>query len=84
VLKVSRSAYYSWLVKTRHKEADFQKQNQMEALITQTFQEHRRRYGVRRLVVELKAKGWQVGKYQVQKVLHRDCKMNCVKIKKRK
>lgn len=42
----------------------------MEALIIHTFQEHRRRYGVRRLVAELKAQGYKVGKYRVQQVLH--------------
>ena len=41
----------------------------METLLIQTFQAHHRRYGVRRLVAELKAQGLALGKHRVQKVL---------------
>lgn len=41
----------------------------MEARIISIFQEHRRRYGVRRLVAELKAKGMQATHYKVRQVL---------------
>lgn len=44
----------------------------MQSSIVETFQQHRRRYGVRRLVVELKAKGINVGSYQVRQVLHQN------------
>ena len=44
----------------------------MQTSIIETFQQHRRRYGVRRLVVELKEKGVNVGSYQVRQVLHQN------------
>jgi len=44
----------------------------MQTSILETFQQHRRRYGVRRLVVELKAKGIHVGSYRVRQVLHQN------------
>ncbi|MBD0299552.1 MAG: IS3 family transposase [Nitrososphaera sp.] len=56
-------------MKRKKPSAHHEKQNQMEALIIQSFQEHRRRYGVRRLVAELKAEGRQIGKHRVQGVL---------------
>ncbi len=66
VLKLSRSAYYSWLsAKTKTKK-------QVQSSIIETFQQHRRRYGVRRLVAELKEKGIHVGSYQVRQVLHKN------------
>lgn len=44
----------------------------MQTTIIETFQQHRRRYGVRRLVVELKAKGINVGSYQVRQVMQKN------------
>ncbi|WP_150091308.1 IS3 family transposase [Adhaeribacter rhizoryzae] len=43
----------------------------MERLIQQTFLEHRRRYGVRRLVAELQDKGLEIGAYKVRLVLQK-------------
>lgn len=53
VLKLSRSAYYNWLLdkSTRHNQLE----NPVYKAIKDTFHPPRRRYGVRRLVVELKA-----------------------------
>lgn len=70
VLKLSRSAYYGWL-SAKSKNSN-QKQNQVQTSIIKTFQQHRRRYGVRRLVVELKAKGINIGAYQVRQVMHQN------------
>lgn len=70
VLQLSRSAYYSWLSATS--KGSNQKQNQVQTSVIDTFQQHRRRYGVRRLVVELKAKGINIGSYQVRQVLHKN------------
>lgn len=42
----------------------------METAIFQSFAEHKRRYGIRRLVAELKGKGMEVGKYKGVKGLH--------------
>ena len=69
VLHASRSAYYQWRMKRKDKQANPSTQANMESLIIETFQEHRRRYGVRRLVAELKAQGISVGKHRVQNVL---------------
>ncbi len=41
----------------------------MEQSIIAIFQQHRRRYGVRRIAAELKANGKQAGSYRVRKVL---------------
>lgn len=70
VLQLSRSAYYSWL--SGKSKSGNQKQNQVQTSIIETFQQHRRRYGVRRLVVELKEKGINVGSYQVRQVLQKN------------
>jgi len=67
VLQLSRSAYYSWLsAKTK---SSNQTENQVQTSIIETFQQHRRRYGVRHIVVELKEKGIKVGSYQVLKAI---------------
>ena len=68
VLGVSRSAYYSWL---QHKEeiTAGEKKNEVEQSIISIFKEHRRRYGVRRIVAELKADEIKAGVYKVRKVL---------------
>lgn len=56
---ISRSAYYAWLKGESHqqKASDQQQEKQLIA----TFYEHRRRYGVRRLVPELRSKGIHIG-----------------------
>jgi len=70
VLQLSRSAYYSWL--SARLKGGNQKQNQVQTSVIDTFQQHRRRYGVRHLVVELKAKGINIGSYQVRQVMHQN------------
>lgn len=67
VLKVSRSAYYAWLCSEKATEDPAGKE--AERVITACFWEHRRRYGVRRLVAELKAQGREVSAYEVRQVL---------------
>jgi transposase InsO family protein len=68
VLKVSRSAYYSW--KEQKQSRAGEKKKEMEQNIISIFMEHRRRYGVRRIVAELKATGkFKAGAYQVRQVL---------------
>jgi hypothetical protein len=68
VLKVSRSAYYSWLSACGVVD---KRQEEVEGLVLEVFREHRRRYGVRRLAAELKAQGVEIGAYKVRQVLHR-------------
>ena len=70
VLQLSRSAYYNWL--SGKSNSNNQKQNQVQTSIVETFQQHRRRYGVRRIVAELKEKGINIGTYQVRQVMHQN------------
>ena len=64
-MQVSRSAYYQYL---EAKEPDTGKQ-QLENEVVTIFQQHRRRYGVRRVCRELKEKGFKVGKEKCRKVM---------------
>lgn len=67
MLKVSRSAYYSW---SKQKSACAnEKKKEAEQNVISIFQEHRRRYGVRRVVAELKGRAAKVSAYKVRKVL---------------
>lgn len=68
VLRVSRSAYYKWLNPRKVSKAD-EKKKEVEALIVSIFSEHRRRYGVRRIIAELEARGSKASVYKVRKVL---------------
>lgn len=70
VLQLSRSAYYSWL--SGKSSSSKQKDNPVHKAIKETFQQHRRRYGVRRIVVELKEKGINTGPYQVRQVMQKN------------
>ena len=67
MLKVSRSAYYSWIQK-KCCGAD-EKKKEMEQSVICIFKEHRRRYGVRRVAAELKARAAKVSAYKVRKVM---------------
>ena len=68
VLGVSRSAYYGWLsvsgnVNKREEEA--------ERVALETFWEHSRRYGVRRLVPDLRERDVEIGAYKVRLALRK-------------
>jgi transposase InsO family protein len=67
MLKVSRSAYYSWIQKKCA--GDDEKKKEMEQSVICIFKEHRRRYGVRRVAAELKARAAKVSAYKVRKVM---------------
>ena len=64
-MQVSRSAYYQYL---EPKEQNPEK-HEMEQQVIETFHEHRRRYGSRRICAELKEKQIRVGKYKCRRVL---------------
>jgi len=64
-MQVSRSAYYQHL---EAKEPDPAKA-QLEAEVVKVFQQHRRRYGVRRVCRELKERGFKVGKEKCGRVM---------------
>ena len=69
VLGVSRSAYYSWKEHQEGSTAGGENSKAIAQQIIGIFQEHRRRYGVRRVAAELKANGLKAGAYKVRKVL---------------
>lgn len=67
VMQVSRSAYYQWL---EAKTTDFREQ-QLEEKVLEAFQEHKRRYGIRRICAELKDKGTRVSRYKCRRIMQR-------------
>jgi len=69
VLKVSRSSYYAWRSGITYGINSQDKQK--EQAVIKSFQTHRRRYGVRRLVPELREQGMLVGPYRVRKILRK-------------
>lgn len=70
VLGVGRSGSYAWLAHKQSPPFANPQQQVMEQVIVSTFQEHRKRYGVRRLEVELREKGCPVSKYKIRQALH--------------
>lgn len=64
VLGVSRSAYYSWL-KGRTYVLRENKKGVSEA-VARIFHFHKRRYGTRRIMEELRDEGQQVGRFQIR------------------
>jgi putative transposase len=67
VLDISRSGYYSWLSGKTHQPDAANKK--MEQQIIQTFQEHKRRYGSRRIASSICSEGEAVSRYKAGKVL---------------
>ena len=67
-MQVSRSGYYAWRKGSTHQPN--QKNKKMEQQIIDTFQEHKRRYGSRRISKALQANGETVSRYKAGKVLH--------------
>jgi transposase InsO family protein len=69
LLQVSRSAYYAWQKGESHRpRAD--EQAKEEALIA-VFKEHKRRYGVRRIVAELQGKGIRISHHLARRLLRK-------------
>jgi transposase InsO family protein len=69
VLAVSRSAYFSWCSAKSHRPKEEDKK--MEQKVIDTFQEHKRRYGSRRISKAIGAQGTRVSRYKAGKVLHK-------------
>ena len=68
-LKVSRSAYYTWRqdeLSSRRRE-----DNRLMPMIRSIFREHRRRYGARRIAVELAARREPCGRRRVGRLMAR-------------
>ncbi len=64
VLEVSRTAYYRYLRGASYRPSPL-KENQI-AVVKETFWDHKRRYGSRRLLVELREQGYQIGRHRVR------------------
>ncbi|QHT71736.1 transposase [Rhodocytophaga rosea] len=71
VLQLSRSAYYKWLSGNLALSSN-QIENPVDKAVKETFEQHRRRYGVRRIVVELQEKGLNIGSYPVRQVMQKN------------
>ncbi|MEO5582160.1 MAG: IS3 family transposase [Saprospiraceae bacterium] len=69
ILQVSRSGYYAWR-KGKTYQVNQSKQK-MEQKIIETFSNHKRRYGARRISKSLAADGQTVSRYKAGKVLHK-------------
>lgn len=67
VLGVCRSAYYAW----QHERPGARQlaDNQLRPMIRDIFVEHRRRYGARRIAVELTARGRPCGRRRVSRLM---------------
>lgn len=69
VLAVSRSCYYAYL--KRGVSSGKVLTSRMEQQVVDAFTAHRRRYGIRRLLPELKAQGLTIGHYRLRGILRR-------------
>jgi transposase InsO family protein len=67
LLEVSRSAYYEWKAGRTHQPTQYQQAHQ--AKVEKAFWRHKRRYGTRRLVVELQAMDLEIGRKTVRKLM---------------
>ncbi|MEM1324110.1 MAG: IS3 family transposase [Bacteroidota bacterium] len=65
LMKISKSSYYDRV----ERDAVFRPPDELESQIVTVFKDHKRRYGTRRLVAELKEAGFKVGRAKVRKVL---------------
>ncbi|MBK7869672.1 MAG: transposase [Saprospiraceae bacterium] len=67
LLEVSRSCYYDFRAQKTY-QAGQRKQEQAGA-VAQVFWTHKRRYGQRRIVAELQAKGLKIGRHRVRTLM---------------
>jgi len=67
VRQVSRSAYYAWRAK---RERAIETEGVFQAKqVKDCFEEHRRRYGSRRITAELKSRGIEIGRYKRRRLM---------------
>jgi transposase InsO family protein len=66
-LDISRSAYYAYQRGQTHKPTS--RQLEMQQRATALFYEHQRRYGSRRLLLDLQEEGYEVGRHQLRKLM---------------
>lgn len=67
VMRVSRSGYYAWCLR-RERPLDSRLAAEARA-VKERFYYHRRRYGTRRISLDLKAKGIEMGRCKVRRVM---------------
>jgi len=67
VLEVNRSCYYAWKKGETYTIND--KNKTMEEQVIDVFHQHKRRYGTRRIVAELRNQGVRLSQYKVRKLL---------------
>lgn len=67
MLNISRSAYYAYQVGESHRLAE--EKEKLRLAMIDSFAEHRRRYGSRRLLTELQEKGHEVGRHQLRRLM---------------
>lgn len=70
VLCVSRSAYYAWLMK--RKGPGSQQRAAEAVLVKESFYLNRRRYGTRRISLDLKSKGIELGRCRVRRLMREE------------
>ena len=67
VLDISRSAYYRYQRGESYQQSTIKQQQQQR--VEQVFNDHKRRYGSRRIVAELQGQGYQIGRHQVRTLM---------------
>ena len=71
VLSVSRSGFYAW--QSREVSAREQRDGELTPVVREIFDQHRRRYGARRIAAELAHRGESCGVARVAKLLEQQC-----------
>ena len=67
ILEISKSAFYAWQRKESYQRSVVKAVK--SAHVKAVFEEHRRRYGTRRIVAELQEQGVKIGRYQVRSLM---------------
>lgn len=67
VLEISKSSFYTWQRKESYQLSAVKVAK--SAQVKEVFQEHRRRYGARRIVAELQEQGVKIGRHQVRSLM---------------
>lgn len=67
MLNISRSAYYAYQAGQSHRLREGKEK--LRQAVVDSFVDHRRRYGSRRLLAELQEQGYEVGRHQLRRVM---------------
>jgi putative transposase len=68
--QVSRAGFYRYLIEREPEPVE--QQMELRSAIQEIFLEHRRRYGYRRILIELHKRGWQVNHKRVLRLMRED------------